>query len=391
MSRVAVIQMQSVPGERAENLARAAAGLAEAARQGATVAVLPELCSSGYDLSAPQAAALAEGLDGPTVAAWTAAARQHGLYVAGGLAEQAGGRLYNSAVLVGPDGVAGVYRKAHLFAGELDLFAPGDTGFPVFDTPAGRIGLLICYDLRFPEAVRLVARAGADLICVPTAWVVLSGPEIDDRGYCMQAYCAMAHASMNQVAVACADAVGPWRGGRFLGGSLIAGPQGWPLAGPAPAAEPAVLSAPLDLAAMRASRQRNPRNHTWDDRRLDLYSLGTEAARTADWDGVAPKHPHPGITTRRLDFAHMTVVRYEFAPGAVFPLHHHAEEQLVVVVAGEVEFTVGGELVRVRAGDTLLTPSWVAHGGRAGAGGTVFFNVLAPRRTGDAVHYLQSP
>lgn len=271
--RVAVVQMASTPRDREGNLIRSLQGLQTARAQGADLVVLPELCNTGYDLDPADVESLAEPLDGPTVRAWAAAAREQGLCLVAGLLESADGKYYNSAVAVGPDGVLGVYRKAHLFARETEMFSPGDTGFPVWETPVGRVGAVICYDLRFPEGVRLLAAAGADIICVPTAWVVLSGPELDDRGYCMQAYCAMAHASMNQVVVACADTVGPWRGGRYLGGSIIAGHLGWPLEGPAPADRETVVSAEYDLAQIRAARQRNPYNHTWHDRRMDLYTL----------------------------------------------------------------------------------------------------------------------
>ena len=102
---------------------------------------------------------------------WTELARRHGGYLAGGFCERDGADLYNSAVLVDAGGIILHYRKLHLFSGEKQAFAPGDRGLPVVDTPMGRIGVCVCYDLRFVETVRILSLRGAQLILVPTAWV----------------------------------------------------------------------------------------------------------------------------------------------------------------------------------------------------------------------------
>lgn len=102
-----------------------------------------------------------------------------------------------------------------------------------------------------------------------------------------------------------------------------------------------------------------------------------------EFSGVAPKHPQPGVTTRRLDYDHMTVVRYEFAPGAAFPMHHHAEEQLVVMLSGSCRFRLGAGERELQAGDAVVAAPHVPHGATAGPDGCRFLNILSPRRTGD--------
>ncbi len=271
MVRTAVLQFPSEPGQVDRNLQTAFHFLEKAAQRHAELAILPELCQSGYALTPETAAGAAEPVDGPTVERLSKFARARGMHIVAGMCEQAAGKLYNSAVLIGPEGLIGIYRKAHLFYREKEIFSPGDTGFPVFDLGWGRIAMLICYDLRFPEAIRMTALQGAELICVPTAWVAPAGPMWDASGFSMQAYCAMAHASMNRLYIACADTCGTWGEGiPFLGGSLIAGPAGWPAAGPSPVDRDDLLIADLDLTLARV-KSPNPMNDLFRDRRTDLY------------------------------------------------------------------------------------------------------------------------
>jgi N-carbamoylputrescine amidase len=268
--RTAVLQFPSNPGNREENMGRSLHYLEKAAEQGVKLAVLPELCQSGYDLSPELAAQLAESIEGESVEQWKRLAHSRNMYIVGGLCEKEDGLIYNSAVLIGPEGHIGTYRKAHLFYHEKEVFSPGNTGFPVFDLGWGKISMLICYDLRFPEALRMASLRGAEIICVPTAWVTPSGLQYDDRGYSMQAYCTMAHASMNRIYIACADTCGVYQHTQFLGGSLIAGPSGWPIAGPASVDEPEILIGDLDMMQARI-KSHNPMNNLFNDRRTDIY------------------------------------------------------------------------------------------------------------------------
>ncbi|MBM4764871.1 nitrilase-related carbon-nitrogen hydrolase [Bacillus sp. B15-48] len=268
--KTAVLQFESKPGNVKDNISRSILYMEKAAKQGAKLVVLPELCQSGYDLTPEMAQQVAESIDGESVEKWTQFASLRDIYIVGGLCEKANGLIYNSAVLIGPDGYIGTYRKAHLFYNEKKIFTQGDTGFPVFDLGWGKVSMLICYDLRFPEAVRMAAMNGAEIICAPTAWVTPVGKQWDDRGFSMQAYCAMAHASMNRIYIACADACGGNQLTQFLGGSLIAGPSGWPVTGPASVEKHEFLTADLDLLQTR-TKAHNPQNNLFADRRTDIY------------------------------------------------------------------------------------------------------------------------
>jgi predicted amidohydrolase len=266
-------------GETEKNVERSLRFIAEAAAAGAEAIVLPELCNSGYVFaSREEAHALSEPIEGgPSVAAWSRAARKHGIWIATGIAERSGGKLFNAAVLIGPDGVAGRYRKNHLWAEESLAFEPGDLGVPVFHTPRGRFSLAICYDLWFPETFRLAALGGADLLLVPTNWVPMPGQRQDLP--VMANLLAMSGAHSNGIFVAAADRVGVERGQPFLGCSLIVSAEGWPLAGPASPDREEILYADLNLAEARRGRSLNSFNHILRDRRPDIYDLASVPAQ----------------------------------------------------------------------------------------------------------------
>jgi predicted amidohydrolase len=269
--RVACIQMAPRVGHLEANIADSVARIDAAAAGGAKLMVLPELASSGYVFeSRAEAYALAEEIPhGPACGAWTAAAKRHGCWIVAGLAERVGQRLYNAAVLIGPDGHVGTFRKMHLWAAENLFFEPGDLGFPVFATPIGRIAMLICYDGWFPEAYRLCALQGADIVCVPTNWVPIPGQAPDQPA--MANVLAMGAAHVNSVFIAAADRVGTERGQPFLGCSLILSYTGWPVAGPASRTEPETLFADLNLSEARRKRNWNDFNQILRDRRTDTY------------------------------------------------------------------------------------------------------------------------
>lgn len=272
MARVAVIQTVGPWADPDGVRARTVALLQEAARMGAQLVVLPELCTISYDFGTRlDVGALAEPLDGPSVAAWSSVARRFELFVVAGLPERAESRLYNTAVLIGPQGVVGAYRKAHLYGREREVFDPGQDGFRVWTLPVGRVAALLCYDLRFAEAVRILLLRGAQLLCVPTTWTDLGKPEPwDGRGWCGANYLAAGHAYGNRMWVACADRAG-WDGGiRTLGCSAIFAPSGFAVAGPAPPDGEAILIADCDLSAVEKLR-RAAGSDLVADRRPDLY------------------------------------------------------------------------------------------------------------------------
>lgn len=255
-----------------------AAAIGDAASQGASLIVLPELCNADYEDPLPAA----EPCDGPTVSAWSAAARRLGVHIVGGFCEAGG--PYNSAALVGPEGLIGVYRKVHLFDREKEWFRPG-TILPLWDTELGRLGVLVCYDLRFVEAVRAMALRGAEAIAVPTTWTGLHKDPAtlwDEAGHCRAGRAALAHAYFNRCYLACADRVGAG----YLGASLIAGPGGQALAGPAARSAEALLTAVCDPSAAR-DKSLGEANDLWGDRRPQVYGLGDLRRRDIKWGGHA--------------------------------------------------------------------------------------------------------
>nr|WP_322596486.1 nitrilase family protein [Acidovorax sp.] len=275
---VASIQMEPRIGRKDENLARSVALAERAAAGGAALVVLPELANTGYVFeSRAEAFALAEPVpNGPSTQAWIEVARRWNTLIVAGIAERDGERLYNAAVVVGPEGWLGTYRKLHLWGNEHLFFEAGDKGLPLFHTPWGRLGVVICYDGWFPEVYRLLAMQGADVVAMPTNWVPMPGQPPCSPA--MANTLAMASAHSNALNIVCANRTGTERGQPFIGQSLIVDAQGWPLAGPAPVGgDDLVLTAQLDLRATRQARQLNPFNHVLRDRRDDVYDpmLGT--------------------------------------------------------------------------------------------------------------------
>lgn len=268
---LACVQMEPLIGQVRRNVARSLELIDRAADQGARLIVLPELCNSGYVFeTVEEARSLAEdAATGSTVRAWAAKAAGRGLHLVAGFCERAGDALYNAAAVIGPDGLLGVYRKMHLWNEENRFFARGDLGFPTFELPFGRIGVLICYDGWFPESYRMCALQDADIVCVPTNWVPMAD-QPKDRDV-MANILTMGAAHANAVFVAAADRVGTERGQPFLGRSLIASPAGWPLAGPASAESEEVLLATIEPGRARRARQLNGFNHVLNDRRTDAY------------------------------------------------------------------------------------------------------------------------
>lgn len=276
LTRVACIQMHPEVGQNAENLQRSLEMCAEAVREGANLLVLPELCNSGYVFETRQEAreAAEEIPAGPSAAAWATFCREHGVYLVAGICEHAGDSLFNSSIVIGPEGYVGTFRKVHLWNRENLFFEPGDLGFPVFHTPIGRIATFICYDGWFPEAYRACALGGADIICIPTNWVPIPGQA--EGSPAMATVLAQANAHSNSVYIAAADRVGTERGQPFNGQSVIVSYTGWPLAGPASPDDEEILYADVDLGMARTARNWNDFNQPLRDRRPDTYGLLAE-------------------------------------------------------------------------------------------------------------------
>ena len=275
--QISCAQFEPRIGEIERNVETSLKLIGEAADSGSRLIVLPELCNSGYVLeSREEAYALSEDVaTGGSIARWAALAAERGLYIVAGFLEREGVKLYNSAIVIGPEGVIGTYRKNHLWADEALYFERGDLGLPVFHTPFGRVGVLICYDGWFPEAWRILALQGADIVCVPTNWVPMA--EQPGGMPAMANVLCMGAAHSNSMVVAACDRVGTERGQPFIGQSLIVDHNGWPVAGPASAREPELVTAICDLSQSRRKRNWNDFNQVMRDRRTDLYGemLGT--------------------------------------------------------------------------------------------------------------------
>ncbi len=266
---VACCQIAPRVGELAANRAAGLAAAARAAREGARIIVLPELASSGYVFrDQAEARSLAEPLDGPTTTQWAALAGQLGITLVGGFCELGeDDLLYNTAVIVAGTGTLAAYRKVHLWDTEKLIFATGSAPPPVVEVGGAQLAVMICYDLEFPEWVRLPALAGAQLLCAPTNWPKFPRPDGERP---MEVVRVQAAAAVNRMFIAACDRAGRERGVDWVGGSAIIDPDGWPLAGPVPGDQERTLTAVCDLGAA-AEKKTSERNDVFADRMPHLY------------------------------------------------------------------------------------------------------------------------
>ncbi|MEU9868776.1 nitrilase-related carbon-nitrogen hydrolase [Actinomadura sp. NPDC048021] len=279
VTRVTCVQLAPVLGDLAGNIRRARSAIRAAVANGARIVVLPELATSGYLFaSADEARAASIGADDPRLAAWSDEAAQGDAVVVAGFCERGpDGLVHNSAMVLDGTGVRAVYRKVHLWDREKTLFTPGRAEPPVLDTAYGRIGVLICYDLEFPEMPRALALRGADLVAVPTNWPVVPRPDGERPP---EVVAAMAAARASRVFVACCDRSGLERGERWTRGTSLVDPDGWVRA--STDAQDGHATADLDLPAARAKRLTDLAD-VIADRRPELYG-----------EIVRPGHASPG-------------------------------------------------------------------------------------------------
>lgn len=217
--RVAAIQFEPLLGAKAENIARLLEFVEAAARSGARLIVLPEMATTGYCwYDRAEIRPHVEPIPGPTTARFAELAGHYGCYIVVGMPEVAPrtGVFYNSAALVGPAGVVGVYRKTHSYAADMKWAKDGDLGLPVWETELGRVGIMICMDAGYCEPARLLALGGADVLCFPTNWLGEKSP----------APAWMARAYENGCYLIGANRYGRERGVQFSGGSCVLDPNG---------------------------------------------------------------------------------------------------------------------------------------------------------------------
>lgn len=223
--RAAVIQCGVKRADVTANLANTCAWISRAAKQQCRLAVLPECCLTGYVFdSRDELVAAALLMDGPEIGAVVAACRENHIYAVVGFFERAGVKVYNTAILVGPDGIVGAHRKNHLpyLGGDRFVDLPEAPGVSVFDTPIGMIGIAICYEIRFPEVVRTLMLAGAEIVVLPTNWPKESSILAD--------HFTIVRAAENMVYFIAANRNDEEQGTRYLGYSQIVDPAGRMLA-----------------------------------------------------------------------------------------------------------------------------------------------------------------
>lgn len=292
--RIALIQ-QHAGRDRRENLTRGLENLRRAAAEGAQCACFAELCFEWFHPQTPpqgEVASLAEPVPGPVTELMCRAAREFGMVIVFNLYERDGDRLYDCSPVINADGtLLGRTRMIHITDypcfHERAYYAPGDTGAPVFQTAAGRIGVAICYDRHFPEYMRTLALNHAELVVVPQAGTVDEWPE-----GLYEAELRVA-AFQNGYFTALCNRVGQEDCLTFAGESFVCGPDGMVL-GRAPRGEDAILVTELDLASAAAS---HARKLFLPDRRPELYGkwLGPRQAPAEACATVVP------LTTPALD------------------------------------------------------------------------------------------
>jgi N-carbamoylputrescine amidase len=288
--RVGLVQ-QSCSSDLDTNQRSSEAGIRDAAARGAQLVLLQELHRSVYfcQHESTELFDLAEPIPGPSTQWLSALAKELDIVIVGSLFEKrAAGLYHNTAVVLERDGsLAGIYRKMHIPDDpgyyEKFYFTPGDLGFHPVETSVGKLGVLVCWDQWYPEAARLMALAGAELLLYPTAigWNPQDPPE--ERGRQRDAWVTIqrAHAVANGLPVLVAnrvgfeaDPTGQWPGSQFWGHSFVAGPQGEIVAAAGEDAQ--VLIVDID-------RKRSENVRRWwpflRDRRIDAYGELTRRYR----------------------------------------------------------------------------------------------------------------
>ncbi|MBA4372685.1 MAG: acyltransferase [Thermodesulfovibrio sp.] len=262
--KAAFIQTNPVFGNIESNTEHTASRIATV---DADLIVLPELFSTGYQfISKEETMELSEEVpDGFTTQRLIALSQERGAYIVAGIAEREGDTCYNSAVLTGPEGFLGVYRKTHLFFEEKRWFAPGDTGFRVWKTPIGAIGIMICFDWFFPESARTLALMGAEIIAHPSNLVLPFCPDamvtrcLENRVFAVTA---------NRVGTEKRDGVNALT---FIGRSEIVSPKGAILCR---ASGDKQESGVIDIdPSLARNKDLNPLNNLFTDRRPEFYKI----------------------------------------------------------------------------------------------------------------------
>lgn len=274
--RVAACQIDPQLGEVDRNLERIERAVADAAAAGARLVVLPEAAVTGYVFeSLDEALTVAQRAVAVAEQRLADAATRHGLALIVGTLEAEAREVFNTALIFAPDGRRFRYRKMHLPYLGVDRFAtPGPDAPEVYELAGMRVGVLICYDLRFPEAARICALEGADLVALPTNWP--EGVQFHPGIF------APARAAENHIYLLACDRVGEERGTTFIGRSILLDPNGKELAVASDTEEEILIGEVDPDLARQTHHRRVPGEHEWDtinDRRPGLYGRLLQPAR----------------------------------------------------------------------------------------------------------------
>ena len=270
--KIACVQMDVAIGDVNANREKIIDRLRAAAEAGAQMAIFPECALTGYCFeSLEEASPFAETINGPSSDAFAKASRETGIHAVIGFIEKHGSNFYNAAIIVGPSGVVGSYRKVHLpFLGVDRFLTPGDRPFEVLELPFGRIGVNICYDASFPEAARALKLLGAELIILPTNW--------PNGAWRTAEFIINARACENHVSFAAVNRVGIERGWQFIGRSKVVDYNGDTIA-EASREDEEMLVVEVDLAEANKNRIVNVAGSyeidRLGDRRPEFYHIVT--------------------------------------------------------------------------------------------------------------------
>jgi predicted amidohydrolase len=263
MLKIGYFQFAPVFGQVQKNIEHVTAALADV---NADILVLPELAFTGYHFdSKAELRQLAEDpANSQSVKALTAICRARDFYLVTGFAERAGDKVYNSSLLIGPQGIEGVYRKLHLFKDEKDFFEPGNIPLQAIEVRGARIGMMICFDWVFPEVARSLALQGVDVLCHPSNLVLT---------YCQQTM--LSRCLENGVFAVTCNRWGcderPHGRLDFTGQSQVVGPKA-ELLHRAPSDKDELFMVTIEPAVARA-KQMTEGNDLLMDRRPEFYSL----------------------------------------------------------------------------------------------------------------------
>ncbi|HXI23948.1 MAG TPA: carbon-nitrogen hydrolase family protein [Pyrinomonadaceae bacterium] len=278
-TNIACAQIDCLLGQPRTNLNKIVSLIRAAADRDAKLVMFPECALTGYAYeSLEEAIPFAEAVNGPSSDAIAEACRETNAYAIAGFIEADRNNYYNAAMLVGPDGVVGNYRKTHLpFIGIDRFLTPGDRAYEVFDLPFGKVGMNICYDISFPEPARALKLMGAELIALITNWPTAAwrSPE----------FVANTRALENHLFYAATDRVGTERGWNFIGRSKVVDCNGDTLAEAGEKDEELFVVA-IDFQEANNNRIVNvPGSYEVDrlnDRRPELYEVITRSQRSSE-------------------------------------------------------------------------------------------------------------